>query len=97
MGSVRFIGNFQLTVANTYLDDSGNITAKINKYNVGHGDIHKIDRYNAHPNTVDLFFEKNDPFVGVAMAVPKYHCEFLLPTPPSQKINSGGCGGCNKK
>jgi len=98
--SVRFINNFQLTVVSTVLDKAGNLQTEINKYNVGHGDIHRINRYNTHPNTVDLFFIEEDPFQGVAMAVPKTHCEFLLPTSPSQRnkvVNNGsGCGGCNK-
>ena len=94
--SVRFIKDFTLTILR--VNEGDELTLSRETKEVSRGDIHLLERRNVHPENVDLFFAEADAFGKcVALAVPKDHCEFLLPSKEQQiapKRKSGGCGGC---
>lgn len=99
--SVRFIRDFEITIAYTSINEAGELSTSIKKHNIFRGEIYSVKKRNVHPNTIDLFFSDDTKFDGgVAMAVPKNYCEFLLPssmTPnKTQHSKRKGCGGCGR-
>jgi hypothetical protein len=93
--TVRFLNNYLITVAQTYLDQSNKMSVQSKQIHVHAGDIYRITQFYRHPNgSLDLHFPKDSVLYGVATRIDSDICAI---NNDGTKKPSSGCGGCGKK